>query len=327
MEKKKALSPYRRCKIVEMFESGVPVREIASQHNVSVRSVYRVLKEKRTGKKKKGRPTCLSPHQCRKLVAEIRQNPSKSSRDLKEKLGISASVRTIQRELRRKSFVHVRKRKTPRISAAAKAKRVAFAKAYLLKKPKWWQRVIFSDEKKWNLKGNDGYVSLWVESDRKYTYNTDCRRLPGIMVWAGITFSKEIYVVRMDHSVTGKNYKEMLETVVFHPENTDLPEKFVFQQDNAPAHKARVTKDFLESHRIPVLDWPPYSPDLNIIENLWGIVSAKVYEGGKEYQNPSELWNEVSDQLLAISPQVIQNLYNSIPGRLMKVIELNGERF
>ena len=327
MEKKKPLSPYRRCKITEMFESGVPVREIASQHNVSVRSVYRVLKEKRMGKKKKGRPTHLSPHQCRKLVAEIRQDPSKSARNLKEKLGISASVRTIQRELRQKSFVHVRKWKAPRISAVAKAKRVAFAKAYLLKKPKWWQRVIFSDEKKWNLKGNDGYVSLWVESDRKYTYDTDCRRLPGIMVWAGITYSKEIYVVRMDRSVTGKNYKEMLETVVFHPENTDLPEKFVFQQDNAPAHKARVTKDFLESRRIPVLDWPPYSPDLNIIENLWGIVSAKVYEGGKEYQNPSELWNAVSDQLLAISPQVIQNLYNSIPGRLMKVIELNGERF
>ena len=187
--------------------------------------------------------------------------------------------------------------------------------------------MIFLDEKKWNLKGNDGYVSLWIESERKYTYKTDCRRRPGIMVWAGITYSKEIYVVQMDRSITRKNYKEMLEAVIFHPENTDLPEKFIFQQDNVPAHKAHITRDFLESWKIPVLDWPPYSPDLNIIENLWGIVSTKVYEGGKEYQNSSDLWSAVSEQLLAISPEVIRNLYNSIPGRLMKVIELNGERF
>jgi hypothetical protein len=32
----------------------------------------------------------------------------------------------------------------------------------------------------------------------------------------------------------------------------------------------------------------PYSPDLNIIENLWGIVSNKVYDYGKEYKTADE---------------------------------------
>ena len=218
MEKRNHLSPYKRCKIAELVESGVRIHEVATQYKVTVRTVYRILKERKKSEKKRGRPAQLSPHQRRKLIAEIRQDPSKSACALKEKLAISASVRTIQRELKRKSFVHVRKRKTPKISAVAKAKCVAFAKAYLLKKPKWWRRVIFSDEKKWNLKGNDGYVSLWIESERKYTYETDCRRRPGIMVWAAITYSKEIYVVWMDCSIAGKNYKEMLEAVIFHPE-------------------------------------------------------------------------------------------------------------
>jgi len=39
-----------------------------------------------------------------------------------------------------------------------------------------------------------------------------------------------------------------------------------------------------------VLPWPPLSPDLNPIENLWGYLSQKVYEGGKSYQSSQELW-------------------------------------
>ncbi len=44
-----------------------------------------------------------------------------------------------------------------------------------------------------------------------------------------------------------------------------------FMQDNAPCQKARATLlmlSMLEMHGIEVLDWPPYSPDLNPIELL-----------------------------------------------------------
>ena len=147
MEKRNRLSPYKRCKIAELVESGIQIHEVATQYKVTVRTVYQILKERKKSEKKQGRPAQLSPHQHRKLITEIRWDPSKSARALKEKLVISASVCTIQCELKQKSFVHVHKRKTPKISAVAKAKRVAFAKAYLLKKPKWWHRVIFLDKR------------------------------------------------------------------------------------------------------------------------------------------------------------------------------------
>ncbi len=51
---------------------------------------------------------------------------------------------------------------------------------------------------------------------------------------------------------------------------------FIFQQDLAPAHTAKRTKSWLNDHGVGVLDWPENSPDLNLINNLWGIVKRKM---------------------------------------------------
>lgn len=42
----------------------------------------------------------------------------------------------------------------------------------------------------------------------------------------------------------------------------------VQEKDNAPFHTTDVTKLWLEEHGIWVLEWPPFSPDLNLIEHL-----------------------------------------------------------
>ncbi len=51
---------------------------------------------------------------------------------------------------------------------------------------------------------------------------------------------------------------------------------FIFQQDLAPAQTAKSIKSWLNYHGVGVLDWPANSSDLNIIENLWGIVKRKM---------------------------------------------------
>ncbi len=50
----------------------------------------------------------------------------------------------------------------------------------------------------------------------------------------------------------------------------------IFQQDLAPAHTAKGTESWFNNHGVTVLDWPENSPDLNPIENLWGIVKRKI---------------------------------------------------
>lgn len=84
--------------------------------------------------------------------------------------------------------------------------------------------------------------------------------------------------------------------------------------------------DFLENRQIRVLPWPAQSPDLNPIENLWGIMSKVVYKDGKTYRTIDELWLAVQAAFEAISAQTLQNLYQSMYTRLVKVLESGGKR-
>ena len=56
-----------------------------------------------------------------------------------------------------------------------------------------------------------------------------------------------------------------------------LPAEIKFQQDNAPIYKANDVMIWLENNKVNVLgEWPPYSPDLSPIENIWLIIKLRM---------------------------------------------------
>ncbi len=97
---------------------------------------------------------------------------------------------------------------------------------------------------------------------------------------------------------------------------------FIFQQDLAPAHTAKCTKSWFSDHGVTVLDWPANSPDLNPIENLWGIVKRKMRD--TRPNNADELKATVKETWASIPPQQCHKLITSMPRRIEAVIKAKG---
>jgi transposase len=69
-----------------------------------------------------------------------------------------------------------------------------------------------------------------------------------------------------------------------------------FQQDNASIHTARDAKEFFHDENLQVLDWAPYSPDLNIIEYVWHYLKEVIAKMSVA-RNKVELWSNVRKAL------------------------------
>ncbi|CAF1025509.1 unnamed protein product [Brachionus calyciflorus] len=57
---------------------------------------------------------------------------------------------------------------------------------------------------------------------------------------------------------------------------------FIFQQDNAPCHRAKKVVEWFADQKIACLKWPANSPDLNCIENLWSWLDKELAKVGPQ---------------------------------------------
>jgi hypothetical protein len=110
--------------------------------------------------------------------------------------------------------------------------------------------TVFSDEKKFLMDGPDGWNYYWAElgdNTAPDCFSKDYGRYRGVMVWMAISSHGILHVERVRGKLDSDAYSQMVRgdaTAKIHAAHGN---EFVFQQDNAPPHRAASTLDDLSA--------------------------------------------------------------------------------
>ena len=144
------------------------------------------------------------------------------------------------------------------------------------------------------------------------------------MFWAGFCEEFQTILIPLDGDPAAQRngvsarviyelYRDILPIII---EQGDID---IFMHDNAPVHKARIVRELLDSLRIQVMDWPPYSPDLNPIENLWSILKREIYRLHPNLEHARDT-NETLRRLVAAAREAWANIRSDILVRLSETM-------
>ena len=169
----------------------------------------------------------------------------------------------------------------PSISAVNRKKRLDFARQYIRKYFSFWKSVLFTDESKFNLFGDDGRGKLWRKKNEalkpQYLILTFKHGGGKIMVWGSIAASGVGNLVFIDVTMDHREYRNILRNnLKVSAQRLGFENQWVFQQDNDPKNTAHAGREWILYNVPKQLHSPLQPPDLNPIENIWGEVEQRV---------------------------------------------------
>lgn len=132
--------------------------------------------------------------------------------------------------------------------------------------------VVLSDKHKFYFEGSDAYNFYFHDLRKKESFfNRLHIRDAGIVMYSIISYFRACELQYCMSKIDAKPYIGVLENTFQYLEIFFGPLK-TYQHDNALIFTARV----ISHGKLSWLEWPPYSPEQNIIENLWSIRIGKI---------------------------------------------------
>ncbi|GBM88616.1 hypothetical protein AVEN_174350-1 [Araneus ventricosus] len=150
---------------------------------------------------------------------------------------------------------------------------------------------MFSDESRFSLQSDSGRTFIWRAPGTRYHQENTIERHryggAGWLVWGGIILGS-------------------------------------FMDDNARPHRANIVDECLQSEDITRMDWPAYSPDLNLIEHVWNMLGRRIAARQPPPTCLPELRRALLDEWCNIPQDQIDNLILSMPRRCKACIASSG---
>jgi transposase len=263
----KAYSQDLRKRIVDTVQRGEgSLRQIARRFLVSVSFVTRLLQLHRsTGALEPrphggGNPAVLGPQDLDQLRELVRRQPDATLEELRQRLGISCSLMTISRALRKLGLP--RKKKIPRSPEQdrpdVQQQRQEFCAKMVGVDPR---RLVYVDESGANTAMTRTHGRAPV-GQRVYT-NTPGR-------WESITMTCGLRLagVTAPLAFRGATNTDIFETYVEEVLVPELKPGDVVIWDNLKPHKSEEAIEAIEAAGASVEPLPPWSPDLTPIEEM-----------------------------------------------------------
>lgn len=342
---RRELDPCMRARICELHTSARwGYKRIHKMHpEIPISTIRDTIKreQERTNQRSKprsGAPEKLTDEDKQNLIDLTIQNPHIKYAELRNAVNNKVTIRTIQSMFQQ---IHKRKwkqRKRPEIQPLNAQKRLTWALKYEYYTPQEWRRILWSDE--CSVERGKGGQLIWTwHSLTEQLREHDVREIRTgksikKMFWGAFKFDKQSPLVPLtsDGSSAGGG---ITATVIKQLYMEQLPELLsngdIFMQDNAPVHRAHIIRDLLQELGLDIMEWPPYSPDLNPIENIWAIMKTIIINDHPELQNAPDndqtlcaLIQAAKEAWGSIEERVLKNLSNTMPNRVRAVIEADG---